>query len=437
VLNLRETIHLSLESVAAHTVRSILTVLGVVFGVGAVVAMLSIGEGARQETLEQISVMGLHNIIIRPVSEDAQKEKAKDASKVTNSIGLSMKDAQAILAICPFAEKVEANALHNKLAFHGGEHADVPVIGVSPAYQAIYNTKMREGRFISDRDLAENENYCVLGYSAKQKLFSFKSALGEHVKLGDQWFTVIGIVEEKPEVAKFSGAGERDINLDVYVPLTTVESKFGREKDAAEGDNSRVRINGMSFGGTSKKPQPEIDEITVQLTEDADAAEAASVISRILARRHNKADDFTITVPEQLLKQRQATQRIFNVVMIAIASISLLVGGIGIMNIMLSSVLERTREIGVRRALGATQRVVVMQFLTESVILSMLGGLIGVAIGFGMTKLISTYAEWRTVITPISVIVAFGVSVATGIIFGYYPARQAARKDPIDALRYE
>jgi putative ABC transport system permease protein len=221
------------------------------------------------------------------------------------------------------------------------------------------------------------------------------------------------------------------------VPLTTVESKFGREKDAAEGDNSRVRINGMSFGGTSKKPQPEIDEITVQLTEDADAAEAASVISRILARRHNKADDFTITVPEQLLKQRQATQRIFNVVMIAIASISLLVGGIGIMNIMLSSVLERTREIGVRRALGATQRVVVMQFLTESVILSMLGGLIGVAIGFGMTKLISTYAEWRTVITPISVIVAFGVSVATGIIFGYYPARQAARKDPIDALRYE
>jgi putative ABC transport system permease protein len=436
LLNLRETLQLSFDSVLGHKIRSALTILGVVFGVGAVVAMLSIGEGARQESLDQISVMGLHNIIIRATSPDAQKDQGVDATKVTNSLGLTTKDAQAILDICPFAERVEANAEHRKHAFYGGDHVDVPVIGVSPAYQSIYNTTLKEGRFITDRDVADIANFCVLGSSAKQKLFAFKNALGEHIKLGDQWFTVIGIVQEKGQVAKFAGPNDRDINLDIYIPVTTAESKFGRDKDAPEGSNAQINFNGRNIG-PDKKVQSQIDQITVQLKESADAAEAAGIISRILTRRHNKADDFTITVPEELLRQHQATQRIFNIVMIAIASISLLVGGIGIMNIMLASVLERTREIGIRRALGATQRVVISQFLTEAVILSVSGGLIGLAVGFGMTKLISTYADWRTVITPFSVIIAFGVSVATGIIFGYYPARQAARKDPIEALRYE
>jgi putative ABC transport system permease protein len=436
MLSLRETLTMSMTSVASHKVRSMLTILGVVFGVGAVMAMLSIGEGAKQETLEQISVMGLHNIIIRAqADESSDADPTSTQTKVTNSVGLTIKDAEAIATECGFAEQVEANAEHKKTAFHGGEHSEVPVLGVTPAYSRIYNTQLREGRFISSSDVRDISTYCVLGYAAKQKLFAFKPAVGESVKLGDSWFTVIGVAAEKPQVTTGAGTSAGDPNMQVFVPVTTSQIVFGREKDRKSGGNVMI-INGQRFGDQDKATAP-IDQITVKLAETADAGDAAAVIGRILTRRHNKAQDFAITVPEELLRQSQATQRIFNIVMMAIASISLLVGGIGIMNIMLASVLERTREIGIRRALGATQRVVVTQFLSEAVILSMSGGVLGLILGFGMTRVISAYADWRTIITVSSVVVAFVVSVATGIAFGYYPARQAARKDPIDALRYE
>ncbi len=418
----------------AHKVRSVLTVLGVVFGVGAVVAMLSIGEGARRETMDQISIMGLHNIIVHAVVPDAQPTESNDKPKVTNSEGLTTKDADAIMAECPFAEGVEATAEHKELALYGDEHADVTVIGVTPSYAAIYPAAVADGRFITQNDLSEIANNCVIGNQAKRKLFGFKSALGEHVKLGDEWFTVIGVMSDRGHAAKFSGPTSRDQNLDVYVPVTTSQVKFGIEKDLVK---TNVAYSGGTYAANQSKVQPEIDEITIKLKPDANAGEAASIISRILTRRHNKAEDFSVTVPEELLRQSQATERIFNVVMLAIASISLMVGGIGIMNIMLASVLERTHEIGIRRALGATARTVTSQFLSEAVILSMSGGLMGLALGYAMTRAISTYAEWRTVVTPLSMVLAFGVSVATGVVFGYYPARQAARKDPIEALRYE
>ncbi len=226
----------------------------------------------------------------------------------------------------------------------------------------------------------------------------------------------------------------RDQNLDVYLPVTTANTEFGIEKDLT---TANITFNNGTFAVNQNKFQPEIDEITVKLRPDADANDAAVIISRILDRRHHHAKDFSVMVPEALLRQSQATERIFNIVMLAIASISLIVGGIGIMNIMLASVLERTHEIGIRRAVGATSRAVASQFLSEAVILSMAGGLMGLALGYAMTRAIATYAEWRTIVTPLSMVLAFGVSVATGIIFGYYPARQAARKDPIEALRYE
>jgi putative ABC transport system permease protein len=425
---------MSIQSVLAHKVRSVLTLLGVVFGVGAVVAMLSIGEGARLETMEQISIMGLHNIIVHAVVPDAQPTQGNDKPVITNSEGLTAKDADAIKAECPFAEAVEATAEHKELAFYGGEHADVTVLGVTPSYETIYPAPLADGRFITTSDLSEISNNCVIGDKAKRKLFGFRSALGEHIKLGDEWFTVIGVMSDRGQAAKFSGPASRDQNLDVYVPVTTSQEKFGIEKDLVK---TNVAYSGGTYAANQSKVQPEIDEITIKLMPDADAGKAASIISRILTRRHNKAADFSVTVPEELLRQSQATERIFNIVMLAIASISLMVGGIGIMNIMLASVLERTHEIGIRRALGATARTVTSQFLSEAIILSMSGGLMGLALGYAMTRAISTYAEWRTVVTPLSMLLAFGVSVATGIVFGYYPARQAARKDPIEALRYE
>ena len=437
MLSATEILSMSIQSVLAHKVRSMLTVLGVIFGVGAVVAMLSIGEGARQETMEQISVMGLHNIIVRSISPDGQAEQGNDQQKVTNSEGLTTKDADAIAAECPFADAVEATSERHKLAFYGGEHANVTVIGVTPSYASIYPTPLAGGRFITATDLSEIANNCVLGAEAKKSLFGFKQPLGEHIKLGDEWFTVIGVMTEKGQTAKFSGPAARDQNLDVYIPVTTLQMKFGIEKDAIKTGTNISFSGGGAFMSNQNKVQPEIDEITIKLRSNADATAAASIISRILMRRHNKAQDFSVTVPEALLRQSQATERIFNIVMLAIASISLIVGGIGIMNIMLASVLERTHEIGIRRALGATSRTVTSQFLSEAVILSMSGGIMGLALGYAMTRAISTYADWRTVVTPLLMVLAFGVSVATGIAFGYYPARQAARKDPIEALRYE
>ncbi|HEY3876805.1 MAG TPA: ABC transporter permease [Candidatus Kapabacteria bacterium] len=426
---------MSIQSVLAHKVRSALTVLGVVFGVGAVVAMLSISEGARLETMDQISVMGLHNIIIRAQSEESNAQSGTEQKPITNSEGLTTKDADAIAEECSFAEDVEATAEHNKTAFYGGEDTSVSVIGVTPAYNQIYPTPLVSGRFITGTDVNDIANNCVIGSQAKRKLFGFKPALGEHIKLGDDWFTVIGIMSEKGQSAKLSSASARNQDLDVYVPVTTSQMKFGIEKDLVK---TSVSFGGsQTYTGNSSKAQPEIDEITVKLRSDADADAAASIIERILTRRHNKAKDFSVTVPEALLRQSQATERIFNIVMLAIASISLIVGGIGIMNIMLASVLERTHEIGIRRALGATSRIVTSQFLSEAIILSMSGGLMGLALGYGMTRAIATYADWRTAVTPISMVLAFGVSVATGIVFGYYPARQASRKDPIEALRYE
>jgi len=423
--------------VQAHKVRSLLTILGIVFGVGAVVAMLSIGEGARQETLEQISILGLHNIIVRAVSPEPPSTQGQQPTKVTNSEGLTIKDAQAIKAECSFAESVEAVSEQKKLAFFGGEHADVTVLGVTPNYTNVYPARVTQGRFVTQMDLSETANNCVIGASVKQKLFGFHQSLGEHVKLGDEWFTVIGVLAPKGEAAKSSGLASRDQNLDVFIPVTTSEMKFGREKDPIKvGSKFSFSGGGWSLADQNKIQSP-IDEITIALHRDADANAAAAVIGRILTRRHNKAEDFAVTVPEALLEQSQATERIFNVVMLAIASISLIVGGIGIMNIMLASVLERTHEIGIRRALGATSRTVAAQFLTEALILSMSGGVMGLAIGYAMTQAISSYADWRTIVTPLSMILAFSVSVATGIGFGYYPARQAARKDPIEALRYE
>lgn len=420
----------------AHKLRSMLTMLGIIFGVGAVISMLSIGEGARQESLEQIELMGVRNIIIRTNVID--EESTSESEIKTRPMGISLKDADAITSICSFVENAAVSWESRVEARTYFGSAKVSLVGVTTEYSALFNLRMKDGVFFNRYHLVAANNVCVIGHEVKQAIIGFENAVGKYIKLGDQWFRVIGVIEPKKTTAKAAGLDVRNLNLDVYIPLTTAMAKFSRQE---KGTSRRFFRRGMSFAilgsGGRYIDRSSIDQISVQIHSDVSIVEAAAVINNIFKRRHNGQNDVTITIPEELIKQSQKTQRIFNIVMGCIAGISLLVGGIGIMNIMLASVLERTREIGVRRAVGATKKTVIVQFLSEATMLSIAGGILGIALGWGLTQVITAYAGWRTIVDAWSIILAFGVSAMTGILFGYYPAKQAAEKDPIDALRYE
>jgi putative ABC transport system permease protein len=429
----REAISIAVQSLGLHKTRSFLTMLGIVFGVGAVIAMLSIGEGARQESLEQIEVLGVRNIIVRSLPQpDEEDENDPGAAR---PFGISLKDADAIRDVCSFAEKITVNWESDAESRTYGGTAQIKLIGTTPEHADIFNVRLAEGQFITERHLASYANVCLVGSEAKQQLFGFEDPMYKLVKIEDQWFTVVGVITGKKE-ALSAGTALPSINSSMIIPLTTAMAKFPREaKEGVARMGRRFRFRNQTEGGYLDRST--IDQIAVRIHDNTDIAEAAAIVTRLLRKRHNDQLDFTVTIPEQLIEQSQKTQSIFNVVMGAIAGISLLVGGIGIMNIMLASVLERTREIGVRRALGATRSMIIVQFLAEATMLSVFGGLLGILLGWGLTEAITAYAEWRTIISPWSIFLAFTVAAATGIAFGYYPAKRAADKDVIEALRYE
>ena len=411
-MNFQESFNIGLEALKSHKLRSFLTMLGIIFGVGAVIAMLSIGEGAKQEALEQIKLLGMNNIII----QDFPPTDTEQGSDRTNfSMGLSLADGEAIKAICPLVlQSVPQKEVEVEIRY-GSETVQGMVVGTFPEYDEVMNFKVRDGMFIDYKHMEENERVCVLGSGVKRELFYFKNPIGKQIKLGDLWFTVIGVMEDKSIGAGRGGTlRTRNLNLDVYVPITTALKRYQRDTFASE-----------------------IDQLVLKVSETGKIREAANIAKNIIDIRHSGIEDYQIIIPEELLRQSQRTQRIFNIVMGAIAGISLLVGGIGIMNIMLASVMERTREIGIRRAVGATRRDILGQFIIEAVVLSFAGGLVGVVLGYGMTKVITAYAEWRTIVTIASIILAFGVSASVGIIFGIYPAKKASELDVIDSLRYE
>ncbi len=275
----------------------------------------------------------------------------------------------------------------------------------------------------------------MIGHNVRERLFKFENPLMKKIKIGDLWFDVIGVIADKN--VSSGGMGMRNFNDDIYIPLSTMMYKITKSA-ASEGE-----VTGMVFFYGNEEEvanvvdRSTVDQLTVKVQDSNVLKEAADLTRRVLDRRHYGVKDYEIVLPEQLLEQKQKTQRIFNIVMGAIAGISLLVGGIGIMNIMLANILERTKEIGIRRAVGATRRDVLSQFMFEAIIISIIGGIIGIIVGYIMTSLISRYAEWNTIISPTAVILAFIVSVATGLLFGIYPAKQAADKDPIESLRYE
>jgi putative ABC transport system permease protein len=406
-------IQLALSNLRAHKLRTFLTMLGMIFGVGAVIAMLSIGAGAEKESLSLIDTMGLRNVIIR--EREAREEDLKKVRE--NSLGLALRDVQAINAVTPDIESWSARKRVKTFQIFSfkGKSDDSNVIGVTPSYFRAAKYELSEGSFIAEPDEKDYEQFCVIGSRVRQKLFGWQSPTGQQLKIDKLWFTVIGVLADNNLTKdEFEGVKLQDFSNDIYIPLATALKKF-----------------------EPKRFESELDEVVLTLKKTDAIKPAALLISQVLANTHGKETDYSLIVPRELLEQNQRTQRIFNIVMSAIASISLLVGGIGIMNIMLANILERTREIGVRRALGARRRDIWQQFLIEALTISLIGGVTGVLFGFVVSRVVALYADWSTVVTWASIALSFGVAATTGLLFGIYPAVRASRLDPVEALRYE
>ncbi|MBI4243198.1 MAG: ABC transporter permease [Planctomycetes bacterium] len=425
-MNLAQTIIIGVRNLRLHKVRSTLTMLGMIFGVGAVIAMLSIGEGARWEILQQIKLLGTENITIRSVKPPKKTRRAEETEgeRWVLRYGLRRKDVSHIEAVCPGIDLVIPMRDVRKDVWYADRRMDARVVGTTPLYASVLNLNIHQGRFFYDYDMTKNARVCVIGAEVAERLFGFKEPLGEYLKIGDQWYFVIGILENRASAKIGTQAMTAyDVNKDIYIPLTSAFSRFGT-------------LSITSTAGAHEALDVELDEIIVHMKDTEFVEKNALLIKSILAKRHED-EDYEIVVPMELLRQKQKTQRTFNIVMISIAAISLLVGGIGIMNIMLANVTERTREIGIRRAVGARQSDIIKQFLTETVVLSGSGGLIGIIVGIIGAKIVDIFAGLTTIVSLYFPLVAFTISVAIGIIFGMYPARKAAFMDPIQALRYE
>ena len=406
-----EAFRTATDNLKAHKLRSSLTMLGMIFGVAAVIAMLSIGGGAERQAMEMIDRLGLHNILVR--AKDLKQEELNEVRK--KSPGLSSRDAQAVLEAVPGAELVapRVEVEPYKILAAGGK-TEAKVYGTSFRQAELARLAVSEGRFLDAADEERHAQVCVIGPAVRRDLYGFGPAIGRDLKINDVWFEVVGVLEESGGASSFQGIAVGSTAGEIYVPVTTAVRKFDREP--------------------LKSP---LDEIVVRLSADASPSRSSALVQALLDRLHGGAADFELVVPEALLEQSRRTQRLFNIVMGCIAGISLLVGGIGIMNIMLATVLERTREIGVRRAVGARRSDIRSQFIIESFSISLLGGLAGVVLGVAIAKIVAVYAGWPTVVTLGSVFLSTGVSIAVGLASGIYPAVRAADLDPIDALRYE
>lgn len=432
-MHLKESFIVGIKELYSNKTRAALTMLGILFGVAAVIAMVSIGEGAREETLRQIELLGTNNIIInKRIPSESEK-----GSNVNYSPGLSLNDAYAINDINPFVESVTPVRERISQVSYKSTITDFSVIGTSSDYPQTFNSYMQEGTFFKEFHNNARSNVCVIGSGVKKHFFPFSDPVGEKLKIEELWFEIIGVVARKDVSSTGQETYEiRNFNNDIYIPIATMMYKMDiLSDDQLRQMNNRRRWNDDNAQRMVDKNS--VDQLTVKVTDSENIKEAAHLIKRILERKHFGMPDYVMILPEQLLAQKQKTQRIFNVVMGAIAGISLLVGGIGIMNIMLANILERTREIGIRRAVGATRNDILSQFLFEAVIISVTGGLLGIALGFILTQLISSYAGWHTVLSLYAILFAFLVSVATGVLFGIYPAKKAAEKNPIESLRYE
>jgi putative ABC transport system permease protein len=420
------TVRLGMKSLMLHKLRSALTMLGIIFGVCSVIAMLAIGEGASQAAQDEIKKLGSDNIILRSIKPAEEAKLAGMGRGGTIDYGLTYQDGARIQSTIPGVRRVLPVRIIRENVLFGPNSVPCQVLGTLPFYPELVGLEVARGRFLTELDERNMDNVCVLTVGLAQRLFPYQDPLEHSVKVDAFYYRVVGLVRERnlPEHRTQQGQMEGEpLDNNVYVPLSVSRTRFGE-----------VLIRRSASGFEAEKV--ELHQLTVQLHNTAAVETADPQIKTLLNRFHEK-NDYEIVVPLQLLRQAEQTKRIFNVVLGSIAAISLLVGGIGIMNIMLATVTERTREIGIRRALGAKRRDITLQFLVETVVLSVGGGLVGVLLGILVPFIVSHLTEMKTLVTLWSVVLAFGISGAVGIVFGLYPAKAAAQLDPIEALRHE
>lgn len=436
-------LNIALDSLVANRLRSFLTALGIIFGVGAVIAMLAIGRGAKEEIMNQMKLVGVNNIVIKPVMEEKKdedesgkqsKEGGKMEEKKKFSKGLSLQDAYSIRKMIPTVEAVSPEMILDQDVIYNGKSRKLKMVGIEPEFFALNNIGLSSGRMFNATQLAGGEGVCIIGSGVKRKFFISEDPMGKTIKCGQQWLKVIGVTDEKMiSSATKENLGIRDYNMDIYVPIQTTLVRY---------KNPAIRIEHLPWfmedgsNNQQAKSQHQLDQLIVKVRQPEQLTESAGIISRMLKRRHSDVMDFEVTIPEQLLQQQQKTKDVFNIVLSAIAGISLLVGGIGIMNIMLASVLERTKEIGIRMALGAQKSDIVMQFLFEAVLISLCGGIIGIILGVAGAYIVDKVADIKTIVSAISIFLSFVLASSVGLIFGISPARKAADQNPIECLRH-
>ena len=434
LLRLKRTIKLGAKSLWMHRLRSTLTALGIVFGVASVIAMLAIGEGASREAREQIARLGARNIILRTV-KPAEQRTATANTDTVQAYGLMYDDAERIRRTVPDVVEVVPQRLTTFQAWYRNRAATVRLVGTVPWHTEVHPVSRTRGRFLTPVDLDYQQKVAVIDEQLAEHLFAVDDPLGTDIKVSDKYYRVVGLVtavgRTAPTGGGTAGPGAGDtrgaeggtIAGNVYIPLTAFRKSFGE-------------VTVQYAGGSRLAEKVELQEVTVKVNAIEAVLPTRNILDALLRRFHEKKD-FQIVVPLELLREAARTKRIFNIVLGSIAAISLLVGGMGIMNIMLATVSERTREIGIRRALGATRRDIIFQFLSETLLLTLAGGLFGIVLGLVLPLIVSHVGQMPTVTTASSIILAFGISAAVGVGFGIYPAWRAAMMDPIESLRRE
>tara|TARA_R110001632_G_scaffold43376_6_gene110081 strand:- start:82762 stop:84129 length:1368 start_codon:yes stop_codon:yes gene_type:complete len=446
---LKSNLSEAVRVILTNKVRTFLTALGIIFGVAAVISMLAIGNGAEKEILAQLELVGVNNIVITPIPDEKEDSEVEDEEENSSeskrfSKGLDILDVKSIQKNVPSVAKISPEIVLETYVTTKGRQNSIKLIGVTKEFFSVSNIDIEDGKNFSDVQINNALPVCIIGRKIEKKLFTGESAIGKKIKVKDVWLQVVGVIEEKQISDKAQeNLGIRDLNLDVYIPIKTFLVRYRDRKiivDKAPEEGNVVFFGDNSNGPKKRIPRGnyhQIDKLTIQVKNSEKINATADLVGRILKRKHNGMVDFEISIPIQELKQQQKTKQIFNVVLSIIAGISLLIGGIGIMNIMLASVLERTKEIGIIRAIGATQQDVILQFLSESVLISIGGGIIGIFLGIISSYAIEFATGIETILSLSSITLSFFVATAIGLIFGIAPARSAASKSPIEAIRYD